>query len=45
MAYNSLIFSSDNSLVYNPSAKTVWFIYGDEIYSVKSGETIKIQNV
>lgn len=43
-AYNSLVFSVDNEIVYNPSAKTVWFIYGDDTYSIKSGETIKIQN-
>ena len=44
-AYNSLIFSADNSIVHNPSAKTVWFIYGNTPYTIKSGETIKLQNV
>ena len=41
-AYNSLIFSADNSIVHNPSAKTVWFIYGDTPYTIKSGETKKL---
>lgn len=41
-AYNSLVFSADSSIVYNPTAKTVWFVYGDKLYSVKSGDTIKI---
>ncbi len=43
-AYNSLIFSADNSIVHNPSAKTVWFKYGKKPYSIKPGETIVIDS-
>ena len=44
-AYNSLIFSADNSIIHNPTAITVWFYYGDKLYSIKSGETLKIEDV
>ncbi len=42
-AYNSLSFSADGSIVYNPTLLTVWFDFNDVIYSIKSGETIKIK--
>lgn len=41
-AYNKLVFSLDNSLVYNPSLCTVWFVADDKLYSVKPGETLKL---
>lgn len=42
-AYHLLVFSADGSIVYNPSAQTVWFErIGDKIYSVKPNQTIKI---
>ena len=41
-AFNSLIFSADNSIVHNPGAKTVWFNYGNTLYTIKSGETINL---
>lgn len=41
-AYNSLHFSADGAIVYNPTALTVWFDADGKIYSVKSGETLKI---
>jgi len=41
-AYNSLIFRADNSAVYNPSLMTVWFDIDGTLYSVKSGETLKL---
>lgn len=41
-AFENLRTSFDNSIVYNPSALTVWFSLGGKIYSVKGGETIKI---
>ncbi len=40
-AYNSLVYSADNSMVYNPSLLTVWLDRDGVIYSVKSGETLK----
>lgn len=41
-AYNSLIFSADNSMVYNPSLLKIWFEVDGKVYSVASGETIKL---
>ncbi len=38
-AYNSLIFNVDNTVVYNPTDKTVWFEADKIIYSVSGGET------
>lgn len=42
-AYNSLIFSSDNLTVYNPTLLTVWFDVDGKLYSVKSGETLLLK--
>ena len=41
-AYKSLIFSADESLVYNPSLQKVWFWMDHKQYSVGSGETLKL---
>lgn len=41
-AYNSLIFSTDGTQVYNPTLITVWFRVDDTPYCIKSGETLKI---
>ena len=42
MAYNSLVYSADASKIYNPTLKEVWFEINNEIYSVKSGETLDL---
>lgn len=41
-AYNSLVFSADGSVVYNPTVRTVWFDIGGTLYNIKSDETLKI---
>ncbi len=41
-AYNSLVYSADNSMVYNPTLHTVWFDRDAVEYCIKPGETIKI---
>lgn len=41
-AYNSLIFSADSSIIYNPSLITVWFTVDNTLYKINSGETLKI---
>ena len=41
-AYNSLVFSADDTIVYNPSLMEVWFTVNGNLYSVKSGETKKL---
>ena len=42
-AYNSLISSADNSIIYNPTLKQIWFTVDDVPYTIKPGETLKIQ--
>lgn len=42
-AYKSLIYSADGNTVYNPTLYEIWFDVDKKLYSVKSGETIKIQ--
>ena len=41
-AYNSLIFSADETMVYNPTLLTVWFDVDKKLYSIKPGETLSI---
>lgn len=41
-AYNSLIFSSDEKTVYNPTLVTLYFTTNNRLYEIKSGETINI---
>ena len=41
-AYDSLIFSLDESKVYNPTAKTVWFTADFKTYKVEPDETVSI---
>lgn len=42
-AYNSLIFSADGNMVYNPSLYEIWFSDGNTRYKVQSGETLIIK--
>ena len=41
-AYNSLVYSADGAMVYNPTLYTIWFDVDRKLYSIKSGETIRI---
>ena len=41
-AYESIVFTSDLSMAYNPSALNVWFAKDSKIFKIQSGETIKI---
>lgn len=41
-AFKRLIFSMDGHLVQNPTAYELWFFLNGEVYSVKPGETKKI---
>ena len=41
-AYKALQFSADESLVYNPTLKKVWFWMENRMYSVAPGETVKL---
>ncbi len=39
-AYRSLIYSADNSIVYNPTLKTIWFDRDGTLFKIEPGETI-----
>lgn len=43
-AYQSLIFSADNKIVYNPSLLTVWFDVDGVLYQAGPGETRQVNN-
>ncbi len=42
-AYDSLIYSADSTIVYNPTLYDIWFDVDGTLYCIKPGETIKIQ--
>ena len=42
MAYNSLRFSADGHIVYNPTLLKIWFDIDGKHYSIESGETLKV---
>ena len=41
-AYNSLIFSADGNIIYNPTLYSIWVDIDKKVYEIKSGETIKL---
>jgi len=41
-AYNSLIYSADNHIVYNPTIIKIWFVIDGKNYSIEPRETIRI---
>ncbi len=41
-AYDALVFSADDTMVYNPTATDVWFDADGHLKCVRSGETITI---
>lgn len=43
-AYESLVFSADESIVHNPTLLDIWFDVDGKQYMIKSGETINIAN-
>ena len=42
-AYRSLVYSADNTRVYNPTLIEVWFDIDGKLYSIKSGETLELK--
>ena len=40
-AYESLIFSADCTMIYNPTLIDVWFDIDGEVYKISSGETLE----
>ncbi len=43
MAYNSLVYSADETKIYNPTLKTIWLEIDGKPYVVKPDETITIE--
>lgn len=43
-AYNSLVYSADGYMIYNPSLYILWFEIDGELYNIKSGETLYIDS-
>ena len=41
-AYHSLVYSADESMIYNPTLHTVWFCTREEEYVIKPGETLRL---
>lgn len=41
-AYNSLIYSADGSIIYNPTLFDIWFDEDGRLYKISSGETLKM---
>lgn len=42
-AYNSLVYSADGTIIYNPTLFKIWFDIDGKLYSIDSGKTLKIQ--
>ena len=43
-AYHSLIFSADDTMIYNPTLFDIWFTADGKLYKIKPGETLKIES-
>lgn len=41
-AYDSLVFSADSSVIYNPTLKTIWFDVDGQQFKIESGEEIRL---
>ena len=41
-AYNSLVYSADNTRIYNPTLKKIWLDIDGKSYTINPGETLKI---
>ena len=41
-AYESLVYSADGMIVYNPTLFEIFFVVDGKNYSIKPGETLKI---
>ncbi len=42
-AYNSLVYSADETIVYNPTLFDIWFDIDGKEYKISSGETLKVE--
>ena len=44
VAVNSLVYSADGSIVYNPTFFDVWLDVDQKLYKIKPGETLILNN-
>lgn len=42
-AYNSLVFSADGTMIYNPTLLNIWFDVDGKEYCIESGETLVLR--
>ncbi len=42
-AYERLVHSADNSIIYNPTLLDIWFDADGSLYCIKPGETLKLK--
>lgn len=42
-AYNSLVYSADEAIIYNPTLHTIWFDIDSKPYVIKPGETLVLE--
>ena len=43
-AYQSLVYSADGSRIYNPTLNTIWMERDEKLYSIQSGEEVKMED-
>ena len=43
-AYNSIQYSADESIMYNPTLYTLWFEIDNVLYSIEPGQILKIED-
>ena len=41
-AYNSLVYSADGKMIYNPTLYRIWFDIDGTLYSIQSGEMLRL---
>ena len=41
-AYESLVYSADRKIIYNPTLYKIWFDIDKKLYSIEPGETLRI---
>ena len=42
MAYRSLVYSADGTMIYNPTVTTVWMDIDGAVYCIEPGKTVRI---
>ena len=42
-AYNSLVYSADGNVIYNPTLIDIWIVVDGTVYKISSGDTINIE--